>query len=130
MTTPKIQTYTKMMNEGKNGNAWKPEHINACGFARGRTVQECAEDLLTEHKCCDVPYCDCDEYITPRFGSNVNIECMKCSKFTCSECCDRIWKGEWDGEEFYKPKILQPGLTHQVWKCPFCRASFDRLLWD
>ena len=78
------------------------------------------------HKTCDVPYCDINEMTTAPFD-NTNVECWQCDKFTCKKCCDQIWNGEWNGEIFYKPKINCIGLIHQVWKCPHCRSSFDRM---
>ena len=39
---------------------------------------------------------------------------------------EKNWKGTWTQEDFYKPKFELPGLKHELWKCPFCRASFDR----
>ncbi len=77
-------------------------------------------------KCCDVPYCEVVETPTSGFD-NTNITCWTCEHFTCSKCCDKIWKGEWNGEQFYKPKCIIPGMKHEVWMCPFCRATFDRM---
>ena len=81
----------------------------------------------TEQKC-DVPMCETVEKPTVMFD-NHNITCLKCRKFTCTRCTAQIWKGEWNGEQFYKPKITIPGMgEHQVFMCPFCRATFDRFL--
>jgi hypothetical protein len=76
---------------------------------------------------CGVPYCDTVEKPTRMFD-DTNITCWTCKKFTCSKCVAQIWKGSWGGDEFYKPKFVLPGLLHQVFKCPHCRASFDRML--
>ncbi len=144
-TTPKTELFDMMM--GDNG-AWDPNHVFACPAVKGKPYDEAMAAVLgdendevhhfcgsfppvtekVEIKCCDVPYCENTEHVTPKFGCNVNIKCMNCEKFTCHECCDRIWKGEWDGEEFYKPKMTIYGRLHQIWKCPFCRASFDRII--
>ena len=58
---------------------------------------------------------------------NTNITCMGCSKFHCTQCTDQMWTGVWNGEVFYKPKLVVPGLQHEVFRCAFCRASFDRI---
>ena len=78
-------------------------------------------------KVCEVPHCENKENATCMFD-NTNITCIKCNHFTCSKCCEQIWKGEWNGEQFYKPKFVFNDLKHEVWQCPFCRASFDRIL--
>jgi hypothetical protein len=78
-------------------------------------------------KTCEVPFCDNNEKPTIMFD-NTNVTCWTCKKFTCSKCVEQIWKGEWNGEEFYKPKFIIPGLLHQIFKCPHCRASFDRMI--
>ena len=98
-------------------------------------IPEPEETIKTEHgiyaksavdKLCDVPYCDTNEKPTIPFD-NHNITCMSCGKFSCSKCCDQIWKGEWNNETFYKPKFIAPHLKHEVFMCPFCRATFDRM---
>jgi hypothetical protein len=78
-------------------------------------------------KKCEVPYCETIEKPCIMFDDR-NITCRKCNHFTCSSCTSRIWKGEWSDETFYKPKIIVRGMTHQVFTCPFCRASFDRVI--
>jgi len=80
----------------------------------------------TETKKCDVPYCDKTCEATPMFD-NTNITCLKCKKFHCNECSAQIWKGEWNGNVFYKPNMNFLGLTHEVFQCAFCRATFDRM---
>ncbi len=80
----------------------------------------------TTTKTCEVPYCEKTCEATGMFD-NTNITCMKCNKFHCNDCSDQIWKGEWNGNTFYKPKINFLGLRHEVFQCAFCRASFDRL---
>ena len=79
----------------------------------------------THEKTCEIPGCDTTE-IQTRLFDDTNITCMQCGHFICSVCTDRIWKGEWSDETFPKPKYFLPGAVHQVWTCPFCRASFDR----
>jgi hypothetical protein len=74
---------------------------------------------------CDVPHC-CNVEKPTCYYDDTNITCMECGKFTCSKCCEEIWTGEWNNQIFYKPKYVLPNLLHQVFKCPFCRASFDR----
>lgn len=81
---------------------------------------------MTTRKC-DIPFCENSERETSMFD-HTNITCWTCKKFNCSKCSAQIWKGEWNGEEFYKPKYVLKGLLHQVFKCPHCRASFDRML--
>ena len=78
-------------------------------------------------KTCEVPFCENVEKETAMFD-NTNVTCWTCKKFTCSKCVEQIWKGEWCGEEFYKPTFIAEGLLHQVFKCPHCRASFDRMI--
>jgi len=128
-TKTKQQMFALMKAENP---AWDPQHPTACGFVAGLSDEEVCNkpNLFQEEspKCCDVPYCNGCEHITPPFGSNVNVKCMTCNKFTCSDCCDQIWKGEWNGEVFYKPKITGFGMRHEVWSCPFCRSTFDRLI--
>ena len=128
-TLSKTQTYQKMIDgDHPHFKSWTPTSQFACGAVKDKTIEEAAEIVLDEgHKCCEVFGCENDEYITPAFGSNVNVKCMTCDHFTCSSCCDQIWTGEWNQETFYKPKLTIMGL-HQVWKCPFCRASFDRIV--
>ena len=75
---------------------------------------------------CDVPFCEKVSRPTPMF-QNDNITCMRCKNFHCDDCSKQIWSGEWQGEVFYKPKMLIPGLKHEVFRCAFCRASFDRM---
>ena len=79
----------------------------------------------TAGKVCDVPYCVRKETPTRMFD-DTNITCMKCDHFICSCCVEKNWKGTWTQEDFYKPKYELPGLKHELWKCPFCRATFDR----
>ena len=80
----------------------------------------------TKTKLCDVPYCDKTCEATIMFD-NTNITCMKCNKFHCNDCSAQIWKGEWNGNVFYKPNLNFLGLTHEVFQCAFCRATFDRM---
>ena len=76
---------------------------------------------------CCVAYCDVSEMETAPFDTT-SITCFRCKKFTCKSCSENIWKGHWINEEFQKPKIDQMlGLVHEIWKCPCCRASFDRI---
>ena len=75
---------------------------------------------------CDVPHCENVCVPTETFD-NTNITCMACSKFHCSRCTEQIWTGEWNGEVFYKPNLVVPGHRHEVFRCAFCRASFDRI---
>tara|TARA_R110000822_G_scaffold76814_4_gene184623 strand:- start:1691 stop:2038 length:348 start_codon:yes stop_codon:yes gene_type:complete len=108
--------------------AWDPSHEFACPLVKDKPIDVAAELCLDMgSKCCEVYGCENTEHITPPFGSNVNVNCMTCNHFTCSTCCDQIWSGTWSKETFYKPKMTMMGL-HQVWKCPFCRASFDRFV--
>ena len=79
----------------------------------------------TAGKVCDVPYCVRKETPTMMFD-DTNITCMKCDHFICSCCVEKNWKGTWTQEDFYKPKYELPGLKHELWNCPFCRATFDR----
>jgi hypothetical protein len=75
---------------------------------------------------CDVPFCDkeCEE--SPMF-SHKNITCMRCDKFHCDDCSKQIWTGEWNGEVFHKPVInFIVGLRHEMFRCAFCRVTFDR----
>jgi len=124
-TITKTETFTKMIAESF---AWDPTHEFACPIVKDKTIEDAAEAVLDMgSKCCEVFGCENTEYITPPFGSNVNIKCLKCSHFTCSSCCDQIWSGTWNQTDFYKPKMTMMGL-HQVFKCPFCRASFDRFV--
>ena len=76
---------------------------------------------------CDIPFCE--EYVSNYYCfDQKSIKCMSCGKGMCEDCCSKIWKGEWNGEQFYKPKIIIQGLKHEVFMCPFCRASFDRIV--
>ncbi len=77
-------------------------------------------------KTCDVPFCEKQENPTTSFD-HTNITCWTCKKFTCSSCTEQIWKGEWNEEIFFKPTFVLPGLKHEVWKCPFCNSTFDRM---
>lgn len=84
--------------------------------------------MQTQTYTCDVPYCESEaEAICPR---NNNVRCWTCKKFCCKNCSSHIYKGTWNGEEFYKPKIIIPGMVHQIWKCPHCRSSFDRITFE
>jgi hypothetical protein len=76
---------------------------------------------------CEIPGCETTEAPTC-FGDNTNIKCAQCHHFTCSLCTDRIWKGKWSDETFPKPRMIFTGMVHQVFTCPFCRASFDRIV--
>jgi len=78
---------------------------------------------------CDIPHCEEQEKPTNSFD-HTNISCWGCKKFHCSKCTEQIWSGTWNGETFYKPKVVLPGLTHQVFRCAFCRSSFDRMKFD
>ena len=78
---------------------------------------------------CDIPHCEEQDTPTIMFD-DTNITCMRCNKFHCRKCTEQIWTGTWNGETFYKPKIIIEGMTHQVFRCAFCRASFDRILTD
>jgi len=78
-------------------------------------------------KCCEVPYCNNRQVPPIPFDDANGVNCWTCKKMTCKECSNKIWSGEWDGETFYKPKMNFLGWTHQVWKCPHCRKSFDRI---
>jgi len=80
---------------------------------------------MSELRNCDVPYCENKNIPTIMFD-DTNIVCIKCKKFTCDECTTKIWKGEWTQANFHKPKYVLPGLLHEIWTCPHCRASFDR----
>lgn len=79
-------------------------------------------------RCCDVPYCNNVQEPPLSFDNTNGVICWTCKKMACKECTDRIWSGEWNGKIFYKPKLIIKGLIHQVWKCPHCRASFDRFI--
>jgi len=88
--------------------------------------QEARADKLKEKNECDIPFCE--NYTTNYYAFDTkSIKCMQCDKCFCEECCDKIWKGEWDDETFAKPKLVCSFLKHEVWTCPFCRASFDRM---
>lgn len=89
--------------------------------------QEARADKLKEKNECDIPFC---ENFTTNYYSfdQKSIKCMICKKTFCEECCDKIWKGEWNDDTFAKPKLVCPFLKHEVFTCPFCRASFDRML--
>ena len=78
-------------------------------------------------KCCDVPYCNNRQLPPTPFDNENGVNCFTCKKMTCKECSDQIWTGEWNGEIFHKPKMNNVGLIHQIWKCPHCRSSFDRI---
>ena len=78
-------------------------------------------------ECC-VPFCQTTEMETAPFDTT-SIKCFRCKNFTCKSCTDQIWKGHWIGEEHTKPNIdYLLGMTHQIWKCPHCRSSFDRFI--
>jgi len=77
----------------------------------------------TEPQLCDVPYCN--KTHVPK-QDNTNITCWECKKFHCSDCTQQIWSGEWEGETFHKPVIRLGGLRHEIFRCAFCRATFDR----
>ena len=88
--------------------------------------QEARAEKLKEKNECDIPFCE--NYTTNIYAFDTkSIKCMRCGKCFCEECCDKIWKGQWDDETFAKPKLVCPFLKHEVWTCPFCRASFDRM---
>lgn len=78
---------------------------------------------------CDVPMCEEVETVTRKFD-DTNITCFSCGKFICSKCTEQIWTGNWKGEQFYKPTFILPGAVHQIWRCPFCRSTFDRIKTD
>lgn len=89
--------------------------------------QEARADKLKEKNECDIPFCE--NYTTNYYAfDQKSIKCMICKKTFCEECCDKIWKGEWNDDTFAKPKLVCPFLKHEVFTCPFCRASFDRML--
>ncbi len=90
------------------------------------TEQEAREDKLKECKECDIPHCE--NYVSNYYNfDQKSIKCFQCGHTHCESCCDKIWKGEWSDETFDKPKFVLPGLKHEVWTCPFCRSSFDRM---
>ena len=74
---------------------------------------------------CDVPHCGKMCVPTHSFD-HTNVTCWECDKFHCIDCTKQIWSGEWNGEIFYKPVFKLPGMRHEVFRCAFCRASFDR----
>ena len=77
---------------------------------------------------CDVPFCDKVCVESPLF-SHKNITCMCCKNFHCDECSAKIWTGEWEGEVFHKPVLdFIVGLRHEMFRCAFCRATFDRFV--
>ena len=79
-----------------------------------------------EPKECDVPCCGFKE-IPSDTVEHDNIECLTCAKFVCTTCTNQIWTGTWNGDVFHKPCFVGPGMVHEVWRCPFCRDSFDRI---
>jgi hypothetical protein len=95
-------------------------------FPKRKTEQECREEKLAEKKECDLPFCE--NFVSNYYNfDQKSICCWECKKTFCEGCCSKIWKGEWNDETFAKPKLVLPGLTHQVFTCPFCRSSFDRM---
>jgi hypothetical protein len=79
-------------------------------------------------KRCDIPHCEMECVPTRLFyDTTCNITCIRCKHFMCNGCTTRIWKGEWNGEQFYKHKSILPNMEHGVFMCPFCRSSFDRM---
>ena len=93
------------------------------------TEKEHRQEQLSKKIICDIPFCD--EFVSNYYiFDQKSIKCMKCEKCMCEKCCNQIWKGEWNGEQFYKPKYILPGLKHEMFRCPFCRASFDRMTTD
>jgi len=75
---------------------------------------------------CDVPHCE-KVCVPTRMFDNTNITCGECDHFHCTDCTNQIWTGEWNGTIFYKPVFSQPGMRHEVFRCAFCRTSFDRV---
>ena len=76
---------------------------------------------------CDVPHCE--KVCVPALPfDNTNVTCMHCEKFHCTDCTSQIWTGQWMDSVFYKPTIVLPGMRHEVFRCAFCRASFDRIV--
>ena len=89
--------------------------------------KDARENKLKEKKECDIPFCE--NFVSNYYAFDTkSIKCITCEKSMCEECCDKIWKGEWNGEQFYKPKYVLPGLKHEVFMCPFCRSAFDRMI--
>ena len=82
---------------------------------------------MDTEKECNIPHCEVKENATVMFD-DTNTTCLKCNNFICSQCTKQIWTGEWNGEMFFKPKFLLPGLKHEMFMCPFCRSSFDRFI--
>ena len=54
-----------------------------------------------------------------------NVGCWRCKHLTCSVCTEQIFTDSWTAARFDKPKI--EGCVHEVFTCPMCRASFDRI---
>lgn len=76
---------------------------------------------------CSIPHCE--NLTSNRGGFDHNsVKCWTCKHTYCECCTKQIWTGTWNGETFYKPKFVLQGLRHEVFKCPMCRASFDRLM--
>ena len=71
----------------------------------------------------------CEKVCVPALPfDNTNVTCMHCEKFHCTDCTSQIWTGQWMDSVFYKPTIVLPGMRHEVFRCAFCRASFDRIV--
>ena len=107
------------------GQAMVEQEVAACVHELVSKVIDGADDDASI--ACEIPGCETTEAPTC-FGDNTNIKCAQCHHFTCSLCTDRIWKGEWSDETFPKPRMIFTGMVHQVFTCPFCRASFDRIV--
>ena len=75
---------------------------------------------------CDIFGCE-STFMETQCFENSQITCLECGKKMCPSCTAQIWSGEWSGTQFYKPKFVLPGMLHEVFCCPFCRATFDQV---
>ena len=57
----------------------------------------------------------------PPFAQGVSITCFTCKHFTCMDCCEGIWKKE------ENETLERFGMSREWFKCPMCRAEFNRL---
>lgn len=70
---------------------------------------------------CDIPYCDNTTHNGHMFDQD-NIKCWECNHTYCKECTDKLWTNV--------NATPVCGMTRQVFKCPFCRADFDRIVFN
>lgn len=90
------------------------------------TLQDDHYNVITVMTRCDVPHCDHDISNSGSFDHD-SVTCWECEKSCCAICTSAIWSGSFDSR-FTKPRVTIPGLVHQTFTCPFCRATFDRIV--